>query len=191
MDVITLTIGFASTGITLLVTVILFAIDRVSLRRREVREARRQLVARVLDALDLSARALARPAFTHMWTNPDVEYALVIPRLLLELDRKDRVVASWLQRQTQLMLREPSKRKALAIRAEAAGRFVEWHQGERRLSWFREELKRDPVELQFKVGAAVRAKRLLLDSWSLTQWLGVLAGLLKVLQSAVRSWAKA
>ena len=81
-------VGFAPTGATVLVTAALFSLSRVFASRAQHREIRRQLKSRVLDTLDLSTRLMVRPAFVSAWFNPQVEFALLMPRLLLDLGRK-------------------------------------------------------------------------------------------------------
>lgn len=125
-----LAIGFATTTATLLVTVMLFAVDRALIRRAERAERRRQLVERVLDTFDGSTRAVTRPAFGKAWTNPEIEYALLMPRLLLDLGPKDRVLAPWMQPQVQLMHLVVSRKEKTLLRAKVVDALLQWHLGE-------------------------------------------------------------
>ncbi len=165
-------IGFATTGATLLITVILFAVDRILSRRDQRQEVRRQLMTRVLDTFELSTRSLVRPALVQLWTNSDLEYALLLPRLLLDLGDKDRVIAAWVQRQVQVMQLEPSKRKALAIRTSVGEKLLRWHHGELPRTWFEAEVQRDPARQGFTVPKTIKIRRVFYDSWEWVQLLG-------------------
>jgi len=117
-------IGFATTGATLLLSVVLFGLDRAFRVRAEKREVRRQLMVRVLDTLELATRSLVRPAFVQAWTNSDVEYAMLLPRLLLlDLGKRDRSIASWVHRRVQMMQLQPSPKAALVVQTSQEGYF--------------------------------------------------------------------
>lgn len=180
-----LAIGFATTGATLLVTVGLFILDRALARRRERREVRRLLVMRVLDAFDASTRLLLRPAFVQAWSNSDVEYALLTPRLLLDLNGNDRWIVPWLQRQIQRMQLGVSKKERIAIRAMVADRLIQWHSGAIKPAWFSEQLAKDPVATDFAVPRVVKLKQFGRDSWAWAQLFGVLAGVALVIRQAI------
>lgn len=179
-------IGFATTGTTLLITVSLFALDRVLGRRAVRQEKRRQLMVRVLDTLDLASRSLARPAFVQMWTNSDLEYALLGPRLLLDLGKKDRVVAAWVLHQIQLMQLEASAKRALVLRASVSARLLQWHHGELRRSWFDGELRVSGIDPDFRVPMKVRSERMMRDAWSWAQLTGVVVAFAFTLREVVR-----
>jgi hypothetical protein len=170
-----LAIGFATTGATLLVTVGLFILDRVLARKRERREVRRLLVVRVLDAFDASTRNLIRPAFVQAWSNSEVEYTLLTPRLLLDLEGEDRWIVPWLQRQIQLMQLSVTKVERVTSRAMVADRLIQWHSGAIKASWFKDELAKDPVATDFRVPRSVRVKQFGRDSWGWAQVFAMLA----------------
>lgn len=180
-------IGFATTGVTLLVSVGLFALDRTLKIRADRREVRRQLMVRVLDTLELATRSLVRPAFVQAWTNSDVEYALLLPRLLLDLGRRDRAIAAWVHSRVQLMQLQASPKSALAIRADVAGKLLEWQQGELNLAWFEGQLGLDPPVHGFKVPLRVKIARLGHDGWAWTQLLCVVAGVAAMIRQSVKS----
>jgi hypothetical protein len=174
MDV-AIAIGSATTGLTLLVTVSLFAIDRVLTRRAQLIEVRRLLIVRVLDALDASTRSMIRPAFVTAWNNPDLEFALLAPRLYLDLEQSDRAVAMWVQRQVQRMQLAAGGREALLIRATVADHLIRWHLGEIDTSDFTEMNLRDPMARDFRVPWNTKLRRMSRDSWRWTQFFGVAA----------------
>jgi hypothetical protein len=174
MDV-AIAIGFATTGLTLLVTVSLFAIDRILTRRAQLVEVRRLLIVRVLDALDASTRSMIRPAFVTAWSNPDLEFALLTPRLYLDLEQSDRAVAAWVQRQVQRMQLAGSGRKALLIRAGVADHLIRWHLGEMDTSDFAAMNLRDPMVAGFRVPLKTKLGRMLRESWRWAQFFGVAA----------------
>ena len=179
-------VGFATTGATLLITVLLFALDRAIGRRAQRQEKRRQLMARVLDTLDLASRSLARPAFVKMWTNTDLEYALLGPRLLLDLGKKDRVVAAWALRQVQLMQLESSAKRALLLRASVSAKLLQWHHGELRRSWFEGELRVNKIDPDFRVPVKVKSDRMMRDAWSWAQLLGLVVAFAFMIREVVR-----
>jgi hypothetical protein len=181
---IALTIGFATTSATLLVTIILFAVDRLLTRRAEGTERRRQLVERVLDTFDRSTRALIRPAFVQVWTNAEVEYTLLLPRLLLEVAPKDRVIARWMHRQVQHMQLAVTRTEKVLRRARVAEALTQWHLGEVDNKWFEEQLKSDPLDPVFRVPRRTMARRLARDGWAWVQLFALLAAIAAMLRQA-------
>lgn len=179
-------IGFATTGATLLLTGVLFTLDRYFRARAERRELRRKLMVRVLDTLELATRSLVRPAFVQAWTNSDVEYAMLLPRLLLDLGKRDRVIAVWVLRQVQLMQLEPAHKKALAIRAEVTSKLLLWHLGELKTSWFDREVARDRPARQFAVPRSTKFKRLAHDGWAWAQLFAVVAAISALVRRAIK-----
>lgn len=170
-----LAIGFATTGATLLVTVGLFVLDRVLARKRERREVRRLLVVRVLDAFDASTRNLIRPAFVQAWSNNEIEYLLLTPRLLLDLSGQDQWIVPWLQRQVQLMQLSVTKTERMATRANVADRLLQWHSGSIGAGWFAEKVTRDPVAKDFRVPGSTKLKQFGRDSWGWAQVFAIIA----------------
>jgi hypothetical protein len=186
MDV-ALTIGFATTGVTLMVTVGLFVTDRVLTRRAQRVEVRRLLIVRVLDSLDASTRSMIRPAFVTAWTNPDLEFALLAPRLYLDLERSDRAVAGWVQRQVQKMQLARGAREALLIRASVADHLIRWHLGELATSDFTKMNLEDPTVRDFRVPMKTKLGRTSRDSWRWAQFFGVAAAGLFAFKGLLKS----
>jgi len=179
-----LAIGFATTGATLLVTLVLFVVDRILARRAQRREIRRVLVVRVLDAFDQSTRQLIRPAFVQAWTNSDLEFTLLTPRLMLDLDGADQHIVPWLLRQVQRMQISVSKKDRIEVRATVITRLIQWHAGSIKSSWFAKQLVADPLDRPFVVPGLIRLKKLGGDSWSWAQLLLVLAATTALLRRA-------
>jgi len=182
------TIGFASTAATLFVTVVLFGVERIASMLSARNQARRDLVARVINVFETAARTSIRPALARAWTNPEVEYALLLPRLLLELRKRDRVIALWVQRQVQLMQLEPRKRERIKIQAKVAEKLVLWHHGEASTSWFALEIRKDPPVPGFSVPLRVRTLQLAGMSWSWAQLFFAIGGLAAMIRQAVRTF---
>ncbi|WBU36705.1 hypothetical protein [Homoserinibacter sp. YIM 151385] len=178
-------IGFATTGATLLVTVGLFAWDRAASRASAKRELKRQLVARVLDAFESSTRSLIRPAFVQAWTNAELEYTLLLPRLLLDLNGRDRFIALWMHRQIQLMRLAVTKRERVAARAVVAERLIEWNAGTRKSAWFAQQVREDPPSSRFAVPTPTRIRQFSRDSWAWAQLLAAMAAVGVLIKSVV------
>lgn len=180
-----LAIGFATTGATLLLTIGLFILDRVLARRRERQEVRRSLVTRVLDTFDASTRRLLRPAFVQAWSNSEVEYALLTPRLLLDLNGRDRLIVPWLQRQIQHMQLSISKKDRMAVRAMVMDRLLQWQAGRIKPNWFGQQLAIDPVQKDFSIPGTIKLKQYGRDSWAWVELFGFLAGVSVLIRQAV------
>lgn len=178
-------IGFATTGATLFVTVVLFAWDRLSTRARAKRELKRQLVARVIDTFDASTRSLIRPAFMQAWTNAELEYTLLLPRLLLDLNGRDRFVALWMHRQIQLMRLAVTKSERVTARASVVERLLEWNEGTRKSGWFAQQVRDDPPRAEFSVPARTRLRQFSRDSWAWAQLFAAVAALGYLIKSVV------
>lgn len=125
-----------------------------------------------------------------MWTNADLEYALLGPRLLLDLGRKDRVVAAWVLRQVQLMQLESSAKRALSLRANVSAKLLQWHHGELRRTWFEEQLRVDKIDPDFRVPVKVKSGRMMRDAWSWTQLLGLVVAIAFMLREVVGRQAR-
>lgn len=143
----------------LVLTVALFAVERWLVRGDRKRERRSAAVARVLQAVEDTVHLQLRPLILRMWKRPDVDFLLLAQRLHHELDGEEAVVASWLVRQTQYMMRESSETRALQIGVRMAIELVNWEKGRRDLDWFKTELERDPVETPFAVPRSVQWRK--------------------------------
>ena len=137
-------IAFATTAATLSVTIML-ALLELRRRRRDAAEVRRtQIVGRVLDTLERGTRAAARAPIAGWWSPNELEYALLLPRLLAELPPGDESVATWVARRVQHLQAATSRKSQIQIGADVATRILEWGRREIDVAWFTEQLKVDP-----------------------------------------------
>lgn len=90
-------IAFATTAATLSVTIVL-ALLEFRRRREAVQSRREQIVGRVLDTLERATRAASRAPIAGWWAPNELEYALLLPRLLAELPEQGNAVAIWVAR---------------------------------------------------------------------------------------------
>jgi len=127
--------------VSVLVTVGLFVITQVMLVRSAHRAARASMVENVLTALERVARMHSRPVFVRFWTKPEIEYALLIPRLLVGLRRRDRMIAVWAQTRVNAMLAAKTQGEVVVIASDLSGKISEWYLGQRSRGWFEQEVK--------------------------------------------------
>ena len=149
-----------ATAITALVTIILFGIEGFRRFRSERLAARRDVVSRVLDVVSSATQRLAKPQWARMWGSAELDFALVLPRLLLELDKKDRPVAEWAWREMQRMQLASTEKESLRIGITIGTTLIGWHHGEVELKWFAEQIRTEPPVANFRVPAATKLKRL-------------------------------
>jgi hypothetical protein len=160
-------IAFATTAATLSVTVVL-ALAEFRRRRREAAEVRRgQIVGRVLDTLERATRAAAKAPIAGWWAPNELEYALLLPRLLAELPDEDNAVATWVARRIQHLQSATSRRRQVEIGADVAAKIVEWGRHEINAAWFTEQLQVDPWLRGTRPPRAARWMRSLRDGLQL------------------------
>ena len=142
------------------VTLILAVLGARRRRRDTAAERRRAVVVRVLDSLEATVRH--RTSISG-WFLPQtgLEWALVYPRLLLELDRRDQAIAGWLWRQVQRILVEPNEQEQVAIASRIGAQVLAWQQDRINAAWFEAELQADPVQDPFVVPRRVQRARAL------------------------------
>lgn len=126
--------------VSVVVTVTLFCASQVLLLRTARRSARTALVSDVLTALEQVARTHARPVFVRIWTKPELEYALLVPRLLVGLRQKDRIIAVWARTRVDAMLAAKTQADVVVIASDLSGKISEWHLGQRQRAWFAQEV---------------------------------------------------
>lgn len=127
------------------VATITFVVGRILDIRRAREDSRRATLTRLLDVVENSIRRQTRPDFLKTWSpTVELEYALFLQRLVLELPKDEHVVAVWVWRQIELMQSELTEaavnRKGLAI----SERLIAWHHGDVATKWFDEQVKVDP-----------------------------------------------
>lgn len=127
--------------VSVVVTVLLFTLSQSFLVRTSRRAAKAALVQSVLDALGQVARTHARPAIARMWTKPEIEYALLVPQLLVGLAKRDRVLALWTHGRVQDMLAAATQSEVVRIASDISGKLADWQLGERDRMWFAQEVK--------------------------------------------------
>ena len=117
------------------VTLILFMLKS---RRRTLdarRQARHDAISRVLSAMEATVKRQRIPVLSWLGS-AELDYALVLPRLLHELDPKDEAVGQWVLQQTQSMMSAPSDRASQKIGIATSLKLVEWDRGTVDTAWF-------------------------------------------------------
>src|SRR5690554_1219313 len=157
MDSVAISVTLLTTSATLLLTIVLFVLGWL-LRERAARlETRRRLISRVLDAVDSATRKSSNPI--RLAPRAELDYALVIPRLFVELRPKDRAIAEWASRQVQLMLVAPSDVAAARVGYGIGTELAKWHHRERTVAWFEEQVRQDPPITDFHVPISSKWRR--------------------------------
>jgi hypothetical protein len=128
--------------ISISVTVVLFAVTQILSIRQRKTEARSASVTRVLDALDRVARRHTWPVVAKKWLKPEVDYALLVPRLFVGLPKRDRVIGVWLATQVNLMAAAPTQTAVFKIAADASSQIANWHIRQVPRTWFQDEVDR-------------------------------------------------
>lgn len=118
------------------ITVALFALSQWLVVRTSRRAAKVALVQSVLEALASVARTHARPAIARLWTKPEIEYALLVPQLLVGLPEKDRILAVWVNGRVQDMLAATTQGEVVRIASDISGKLADWQLGTRPRIWF-------------------------------------------------------
>lgn len=127
--------------VSVVVTVALFFVAQLLVVRSARQSARAAMVNDVLSALEHVARTHSRPVVVRMWTKPELEYALLVPRLLVGLRRKDRIIAVWAQTRVNAMLAAKTQSDVVVIASDLSGKISEWHLQQRRRAWFAQEVQ--------------------------------------------------
>ncbi len=145
-------------AVAVVVTLILFMLQS---HRRTIdarRQARHDAISRVLSAMETTVKRQSVPLLSWMGSS-EIDYALVLPRLLHELEAKDEPVAQWVLKQTQAMRSAPTDKAAHSIGVAMSLKLVEWDPGNVTMAWFVEQVG-DPSDLgKFKLTMAQRVRR--------------------------------
>ncbi|WP_129586616.1 hypothetical protein [Microterricola viridarii] len=123
------------------------------------RERRRLLVVRMIDIIDDLVRRQSIPAMIRNWKNADIELALVQSRLAMDLTKRELVIADWVWGQTQRVFLSTTKSEYVELTMAVSSRLVQWHRGAIGLDWFVEDLRRNPVQPDFRIPNSVGWKR--------------------------------
>lgn len=180
-------IGFLTTGATLFVTVALFAIDYVRRWRGDNRMHREAIVNDVLSTVDRASRSALRAPLSDLWSPSQVEYALLLIRLLATLPKEDEAVGYWAARQVQLQRAARTRKEATQIGLGIATEVVKWSRGERSRHWFIRENERDPWVKDFKPSRQVKLRRQLSDGWDWARLAAVFTSVALATRAAVRA----
>lgn len=126
--------------LSVIVTVLLFACTQVLVVRSTRQAARASMIDDVLIALERVARTHSRPAVVRVWSRPEMEYALLVPRLLIGMRRKERAIAMWAQTRVNAMLAAKTQGEVVLIASDLSGKISEWYLGQRHRAWFEREV---------------------------------------------------
>lgn len=180
-------IGFLTTGATLFVTVALFAIDYVRRWRGDSRRHREAIVKDVLATVERASRNALRAPLSDLWSPSQVEYALLLTRLLATVPKEDEAVGYWAARQVQLQRAAPNRKEATQIGFGIATEVVKWSRGERSRDWFIQENERDPWVKDFKPSRQIKLRRQLSDGWDWARFGAVFTAVALAVRAAVRA----
>lgn len=134
-------VAVISASVTAIVAVVLFFMESRR-RAKEARQAsRREAIRLALDAMDGVARRAQRLVILRLWTQPELEFALVVPRLLHSLERNEIAVAKWALRQVSLMGAARSDQDVVRIGVAMTLTLTEWESGLKSTAWFVREVE--------------------------------------------------
>ena len=143
---------------TLAASVIGFGVIRVIEFRRDRESARRAAVSRVLDTVERASRVLASSSVSGLWTNHVLEIVHVLPRLMVDLSRKDQAIAVWVYREIQRLVATKRRRESALILQGIGYTLVEWQKGNKTREWFAADLARNPADFRFIVPVSARVR---------------------------------
>jgi len=134
-------VAVISASVTAIVAVVLFFMESRR-RAKEARQAsRREAIRLALDAMDGVARRAQRLVILRLWTQPELEFALVVPRLLHSLERNEIAVAKWALGQVSLMGAARSDQEVVRIGVAMTLTLTEWESGLKSTAWFVREIE--------------------------------------------------
>lgn len=134
-------VAVISASVTAIVAVVLFFLESRR-RAKEARQAsRREAIRLALDAMDGVARRAQRLVILGLWTQPELEFALVVPRLLHSLERNEIAVAKWALGQVSLMGAARSDQEVVRIGVAMILTLTEWENGLKSTAWFVREVE--------------------------------------------------
>lgn len=101
----------------------------------------RAAVGRVLDTMEKAVRRQSWPYPLSAWPRPELDFALLVPRLYFELDVQDRPVAEWMTARAKDMVAADIDKKAQSIGVATCLQLVAWRNKKVPTSWFAEQVK--------------------------------------------------
>jgi len=158
-------IGAGASALAVIVTLIIFMLQSSRRRRESIAKTRHESVTRVLDLMEASVRHSRRPYFLRMFSNPELEWTLLVVRLVHELGKDEESIAVWVQGQSHRMFKAASDRAALRIGIETASALVDWNRGERSTKWFMEEIHREGPVGPLRITRMQKARRAASRVW--------------------------
>jgi hypothetical protein len=133
-----------SAGAASIAVIVTLALFIASNRRKEIEEKARvksEAISRILDTMERSVlRNQTVLSSLRFWANPDLEYALTIPRLIHDLGPDNALVWQWALSQTTRMKSAKSEKEAATIGVEMCMKIVEWGHGQVTDQWFKSEI---------------------------------------------------
>jgi hypothetical protein len=142
------------------VTLWIFIVESHGRRVAERARLKREAISRLLDSMESSIRKNhGLLAALRFWENPDIGYALAIPRLIHDLGPSDRLVSAWAMSQVQAIIAATSDKRAAALGTSMSTKLVEWGQGKVSNDWFAQELRSHPIDPAFNVEKSARFQR--------------------------------
>jgi hypothetical protein len=143
---------------TLTASVIGFGVLRFIEFQRDRDLAQRAAVSRVLDTVERASRVLATSSISGIWTNHVFELTQLLPRLLLELDRRDQAIAVWVYREIQTLVLTKDRRQSARIIQGIGYTLTEWKNGQKSRAWFAKDLASNPPVDPFVVPKSTLVK---------------------------------
>lgn len=144
---------------TLFVTGALFTAEWIRRRVVAYRDNRRAIIMRTLDTLDRAARSHIRSSVLPVGPGVELEYTILLPRLLADLPKKNRV-ATWVASEIQRMQTQTSDKQAFTIAVDVASKLVDWYHRDVARDWFRAALAKNPYDPQFVRPQRAKAGRM-------------------------------
>lgn len=152
------TLSVTIAAATLTVSIVGFGILRIMEIRRDRRQARRIAVTRVLDSVERATRVLATSSVSGIWTNHVFEFSQLLARLMVDLERRDQVIAVWVYRETQQLVRAGRRKDAARILQNVGFVLATWHAGGLKRSWFKEQVAANPPQEPFVMPRSFRMR---------------------------------
>lgn len=151
--------GSVAAAAAIMVTLGIFSVESYRARKAARANARREAVARVLDVVERASRAHVLLPISRVWTKPEMEMSLVLPRLVSELEPADRDVATWVARRIQRMQLARSDKDAIRIAQRVGFELAAWQHGSRPTGWFTAELVDDPFDPHLRIPKSTTVRR--------------------------------
>lgn len=180
----------ATAVVTTLITVsVAFAVFIASEVLKQVqarRERKRLTIVRMLDTLDTVMRRQAYPGIVSAWRSSEVDLVLTLPRLSIDLPKRDLVIVNWVWAQTQRFAVATNKREMIQRAAQIESNLTKWYRGELKREWFNQAVRSEPMIKEFRVAKSVAWKRAARDVPLSTILLGTAAAILFGVRQIVR-----